>query len=274
MMSDRQIVIEVKGLRQAFGDHVVLDDLDFEVRRGESVAILGGSGSGKSTLLRTIIGLNPPQQGSVRLCGIDPYDKASRAMARLRDRIGMAFQAGALFGSMTLGENIEMPLLEFTDLPASTREIIIKIKLALVGLAGAIDLYPSELSGGMKKRAALARAMVLDPEILFFDEPSAGLDPTTAAGIDQLILELKEVFDVTLVVVTHELTSAFAVADRIALMHQGRFLIIGTPEEVRNCPDPIVRRFLEREPEQQERYRDSDLLRWLSTSITPEAQHG
>lgn len=274
MIPESETIIEVQGLQQAFGSRVVLDNLDFVVHRGESVAILGSSGSGKSTLLRTIIGLNRPEQGTVKLLGIDPYRDAGHKAARMRERIGMAFQAGALFGSMTVGENVEMPLTEFTELPASTREVIVKIKLALVGLADAIELYPSELSGGMKKRAALARAMALDPEILFFDEPSAGLDPITAAGIDQLILELKDVFGVTLVVVTHELTSAFAVADRIALMHQGRFLIVGTPAEVQSCPNPIVRRFLNREPEEHEPTRGANFPEWLSRRSAGEAQNG
>lgn len=269
MTSDNETVVEVRGLRQAFGSHVVLDNLDFDVRGGESVAILGGSGSGKSTLLRTIVGLNAPRLGTVRLLGVDPYDDSGDDMTRMRQRIGMAFQGGALFGSMTVGENVDMPLSEFTGLPASTRQIIIQIKLALVGLADAAERYPSELSGGMKKRAALARAMALDPEILFFDEPSAGLDPITAAGIDQLILELKRVFGVALVVVTHELRSAFTVADRIALMHDGRFLIVGTPDEVRNCTDPIVRRFLDRDTQRHPREGTSNLLKWLNRPAAP-----
>ena len=272
-MSDRDTIIEIKGLRQAFGSHVVLDNLDFLVDRGESVAILGGSGSGKSTLLRTIVGLNHPEQGTVKLFGVDPYSDSSRQLEQMRERIGVSFQGGALFGSMTVGENIEMPLKEFTRLPASTRKIIVQIKLALVGLGDAIDRRPAELSGGMKKRAALARAMALDPEILFFDEPSAGLDPITAAEIDQLILQLKEVFDVTLVVVTHELTSAFTIADRIALMHHGRFLTVGTPEELQNCPDPIVRRFLNREPEEHRPAIGSNLPGWLGRHSSGKAQN-
>lgn len=273
-MPESERIIQVQGLHQAFGSQVVLDNLDFAVHRGESVAILGSSGSGKSTLLRTIIGLNRPEQGTVKLLGVDPYRDPDHKVARMRERIGMAFQAGALFGSMTVGQNVEIALTEFTELPASTREIIVKIKLALVGLADAIERYPSELSGGMKKRAALARAMALDPEILFFDEPTAGLDPITAAGIDQLILELKDVFGVTLVVVTHELTSAFTVADRIALMHQGRFLIVGTPEELRSCPNPIVRRFLDRKPEEHQPAREVRFLDWLGRSSGGEAENG
>lgn len=273
MMSESESIVRVRGLRKAYGDFVVLDDLDFEVRRGQSVAILGGSGSGKSTLLRTIVGLSAPQKGTVRLLGADPYDRSSD-QTDMRQRIGMAFQGGALFGSMTVGENVDLPLREYADLPASTRRIIVGIKLTLVGLAEAADRYPSELSGGMRKRAALARAMALDPEIMFFDEPSAGLDPITAAGIDRLILQLKQVFGVTLVVVTHELASAFAVADRIALMHEGRFLIVGTPDEVKNCPDPIVRRFLDRNPERHERAGSSNLLEWVKRSSVRETVNG
>jgi phospholipid/cholesterol/gamma-HCH transport system ATP-binding protein len=167
---------------------------------------------------------------------------------RLRRRIGMAFQGGALFGSMTLFENIELPLREFTRLSPSTRDIVVRIKLTLVGLDGSGDLYPSELSGGMKKRASLARAMALDPELLFFDEPSSGLDPITAAGLDRLLLQLKAVFGVTMLVVTHELESAFTIADRIALIHEGRFAAIGTPDEIRSSDDPVVRRFVQRRP--------------------------
>jgi phospholipid/cholesterol/gamma-HCH transport system ATP-binding protein len=160
----------------------------------------------------------------------------------------MAFQGGALFGSMTVAENIELPLVEFTKLPASTRRIIARIKLGMVGLEDAMDRMPSELSGGMKKRAALARALALDPEIVFFDEPSAGLDPVTAAGLDQLIVQLKKAFGATLVVVTHELVSAFTIADRLALMHEGRFALTDTPAVVRESRDPTVRGFLDRHP--------------------------
>jgi phospholipid/cholesterol/gamma-HCH transport system ATP-binding protein len=243
--------IEVSGLRRSYGDHVVLDGIDLVVEPGETLVILGGSGSGKSTLLRCLVGLERPDAGSVSVQSTDIFSAGAEELHDLRQNIGMAFQSGALFGSMTVGENIELPLTEYTRLPASTRRIIVRIKLALVGLEDAVERYPSELSGGMRKRAAFARAMALDPDLLFCDEPSAGLDPVTAAGLDRLLIQLKEVFGITLVVVTHSLDSAFAIADRIALIHQGRFLVTGSPEQVRRCPDPVVRRFLERRPEEE-----------------------
>ncbi|MEE2776910.1 MAG: ATP-binding cassette domain-containing protein [Acidobacteriota bacterium] len=240
--------IEAVGVRKAFGDNCVLDGVDLEVRTGETLVILGASGSGKSTLLRILVGLEPPDEGTVQVCGTKIYEVDELERARLYRRIGMAFQAGALFGSMTIAENVELPLAELTEIPAMNRRIIARIKLGMVGLEDSMDKMPSELSGGMKKRASLARALALDPELVFFDEPSAGLDPITAAGLDQLICQLKNVFDMTLVVVTHELESAFTIADRLALMHEGRFLIIDTPDVVRGCDDPIVRNFLDRQP--------------------------
>jgi phospholipid/cholesterol/gamma-HCH transport system ATP-binding protein len=242
--------IEIRGLQQSYGSHRVLDGIDLTVENGETLVILGGSGSGKSTLLRCLVGLESPDAGEVEVQGTNVFAAGAEELHDLRQRIGMAFQSGALFGSMTVGENVDLPLTEYTRLPASTRRIIIRIKLALVGLDGAIDSYPSELSGGMRKRAAFARAMALDPEILFCDEPSAGLDPVTAAGLDHLLIQLKKVFGITLVVVTHSLDSAFTIADRIALIHRGRFLVTGSPERVRRCTDPVVRRFLERQPEE------------------------
>ncbi len=241
--------IEVRGLHKAYAGAEVLRGVDLTVHDGETLVILGGSGSGKSTLLRCLVGLEEPDAGTVSILERDVFSASRNELAALRQRIGMAFQSGALFGSMTVGENIDLPLREFTRLPESTRRIIIHIKLALVGLEGTEGRQPSELSGGMRKRAAFARAMALDPEVLFCDEPSAGLDPVTSAGLDELLIQLKEVFGITLVVVTHELESAFAIADRIALIHKGRVLITGTPEEVRACSDPVVRRFLDRVPE-------------------------
>ncbi|MFQ5670925.1 MAG: ABC transporter ATP-binding protein [Acidobacteriota bacterium] len=240
--------VEIRSLKISLGGRRVLDGVDLEVRHGETLVILGASGSGKSTLLRCLVGLERPDAGSVRVNDVDIFGTDTGTLAALRERMGMAFQGGALFGSMTLAENIEVPLKEFTALPQSTRRIIARIKLGMVDLAEAMDRLPAELSGGMRKRAALARAMTMDPEILFFDEPSAGLDPVTAAGIDRLLMRLKEVFHVTMVVVTHEMASAFAIADRLALMHGGRFLAVGTRSEVQECQDPIVRRFLDRQP--------------------------
>ena len=242
-------MIEVRGLRKEFGGRPILSGLDFDVRRGETFVILGPSGSGKSTLLRCLVGLERPDEGTVRLQGINIFTADPHSLASLRMRIGMAFQGGALFGSMTVAGNIDLPLSEFTRLPPSTRNIIARIKLGMVGLEDAMNLLPSQLSGGMRKRAALARAMALDPDLLFFDEPSAGLDPVTAAGLDRLIKQLKEVSGVTLVVVTHDLASAFAIADRMVLMDRGCFLVSGTPSTVRASSDPVVRRFLDRRPD-------------------------
>jgi phospholipid/cholesterol/gamma-HCH transport system ATP-binding protein len=247
-MDPAATIIEVRNLRKGFRGGAVLDGVDLDVRRGETLVILGASGSGKSTLLRCLVGLERPDSGTVRIDGVDVFAADARTLSRLRGRVGMAFQGGALFGSMTVAENVELPLREFTKIPPMTRRIVARIKLGMVGLEDAMDRYPSELSGGMIKRAALARALALDPEVLFFDEPSAGLDPMTAAGLDRLMLQLKRAFNVTTVVVTHELESAFAVADRVALIHEGRFRIVDAPEAVRACPDPVVRAFLERRP--------------------------
>ena len=219
--------------------------MNLTVRKGETLVILGGSGSGKSTLLRCLMGLERPDAGTVHIQGIDIFADP-KGLAGLRPHMGVAFQGGALFGSMTVAENVELPLVELTELPETTRRIVARIKLGMVGLEDAMERLPSELSGGMIKRAALARALALDPEIVFFDEPSAGLDPVTAAGIDQLVLQLKKAFQVTLVVVTHELGSAFAIADRLALMHEGRFVLTGTPAVVRQSEEPVVRHFLDR----------------------------
>ena len=247
-MGDVAPIIKAHGLRKSFGGRCVLDGVDLEINRGGTLVILGPSGCGKSTLLRCLIGLERPDEGTVRIQGIDLFAADRQALTALRERIGVAFQGGALFGSMTLAENIDLPLSEFTRLPASTRRIIARIKLGMVGLEDALDRFPSEISGGMRKRAALARAMALDPEILFFDEPSAGLDPVTAATLDRLLLQLKKVSAVTLVVVTHEIASAMAIGDRLALMHEGRFMVTGEPSAVQRSQDPIVRRFLDRVP--------------------------
>jgi phospholipid/cholesterol/gamma-HCH transport system ATP-binding protein len=249
-LADAKPVIQAQSLMKRFGSKVVMDCLSFDVYAGEVLVILGPSGCGKSTLLRCLIGLQPPDAGQVSVLETDIYGASPAALDAVRRRIGVTFQDGALFTSMTLAENIEIPLSEFSDLPASTRRILAMIKLSMVGLSEALDSYPSQISGGMRKRAALARAMALDPEVLFFDEPSAGLDPTTSAGLDQLLIRLNQVFQATLVVVTHELESAFAIADRIFLMDQGRIIASGDPAALKKTTLPAAQRFLNRQPEE------------------------
>jgi phospholipid/cholesterol/gamma-HCH transport system ATP-binding protein len=245
-MTAAEAIVSVSNLRVDYGSREVLHGLTFEVRRGETLAVIGGSGSGKSTMLRTLVGLERPSSGEVRIKGVDITRAGAREMDGIRKRIGLAFQGGALIGSMSLGGNISLPLLEHTTLEPSTIEVMVRIKLEQVGLSGFENYSPSQLSGGMKKRAALARAMALDPEILFFDEPSAGLDPITAAGIDDLILSLKKAYALSMVVVTHELASAFLIADRIILLDRGNIVAMGPVDEVRNSEHPRVRQFLDR----------------------------
>ena len=242
-------VISLRDLRVSYGDREILHGLSFDVLRGETLVILGGSGSGKSTLLRTLVGLEKPNAGEICIQGRDIAKTSTAEMDAIRKKIGMSFQGGALFGSMTVGENVALPLREHTRLGDSTIEIMLRLKLQQVGLEGFEYYTPAQLSGGMKKRAAVARALAMDPEILFFDEPSAGLDPIIAAGIDQLILELKRAFRMTIIVVTHELASAFLIADRMLLIDKGRIVALGTVEEMRESAQPRVRQFLDRVPE-------------------------
>jgi len=247
----REPVISLRNLRVSYGDREILHGVSFDVLQGETLVILGGSGSGKSTLLRTLVGLEKPTAGQIFIKGLDLAKTSAAEMDEIRKKIGMSFQGGALFGSMTVGDNVALPLREHTRLEDSTIEIILRLKLQQVGLEGFEYYAPSQLSGGMKKRAAVARALAMDPEILFFDEPSAGLDPIIAAGIDQLILELKRAFRMTIIVVTHELASAFLIADRMLLIDKGNVVAIGTTEEMRSSVQPRVRQFLDRvaEPE-------------------------
>jgi phospholipid/cholesterol/gamma-HCH transport system ATP-binding protein len=259
-LADAKPVIQAQSLMKRFGSRVVMSRLSFKIYAGEVLVILGPSGCGKSTLLRCLIGLQPPDAGRVSMLGADIYGASPDVLDSVRRRIGVAFQDGALFGSMTLAENVEVPLSEFSDLPASTRRIQAMIKLGMVGLGEALDAYPAQISGGMRKRAAFARAMALDPEVLFFDEPSAGLDPVTSAGLDQLLIRLNQVFQATLVVVTHELESAFAIADRIFLMDQGRIIASGDPATLKKSTLPAAQRFLNRQPEEHSAARLMDVL--------------
>jgi phospholipid/cholesterol/gamma-HCH transport system ATP-binding protein len=241
--------ISVVNLRVSYGEREILHGITFDVRRGETMVILGGSGSGKSTLLRTLVGLEKPSSGEVWIQGVNTANISEREMDAIRKRMGMSFQGSALFGSMTVGENVALPLREHTNLEDSTIEVMVRIKLGQVGLANFEDYMPSELSGGMKKRAAVARALAMDPEILFFDEPSAGLDPIIAAGLDELILNLKKAYAITMVVVTHELSSAFLIADRMVYVDRGNIVALGTKEEFKASTHPRVRQFLDRVPE-------------------------
>jgi len=260
---DSQAMISLRDVRVSYGDREILHGVSFDVKRGETLVILGGSGSGKSTLLRTLVGLEKPSSGEIWIKGKNIAAISNAEMDEIRKKVGMSFQGGALFGSMTVGENVALPLREHTQLEDSTIEIMLRLKLEQVGLEGFEYYMPAQLSGGMKKRAAVARALAMDPEILFFDEPSAGLDPIIAAGIDQLILEMHQAFRMTIIVVTHELASAYLIADRMVLIDKGVVVAIGTTAEMRASTQPRVRQFLDRVPE-PEVGRELDYLQMLT----------
>ncbi len=246
-MSSAAPVVELEHISTRFGRHVVHDDISLHFKRGEIVAMLGGSGSGKTTLLRVMALLFRPQHGSVRLFGED-VSPGSEAEAALRQRMGYMFQFGALFGGLTIRHNVEMPLHEHTQLPARLVTEIAQLKIQLTGLAPEVaGLMPSELSGGMKKRAALARALALDPELLMLDEPGSGLDPASARSLDELISRLRAALGLTVVMVTHDLTSVRRIADRAILLHEGRILADGAPAELLESEDQQVRYFFQLE---------------------------
>ena len=241
--------ITVTDMTMAYGDFVIQKDLNFTINRGEIFIIMGGSGCGKSTLLKCLIGLKEPAKGKVTYDGVDFWQADEATQTGLKRKFGTLFQSGALWSSMTLAENIGLPLRQYTDLDEATISEICSLKLSLVGLAGFEDYYPSEISGGMKKRAGLARAMAMDPDILFFDEPSAGLDPISAKLLDDLILELRDSLETTVVVVTHELASIFEIGDNSVFLDPvtKTQLTTGNPVELRDSsPDFEVRNFLQR----------------------------
>ena len=246
------VEIAIRNLVTRFGSREILKNISLDVHRGETFVILGGSGSGKSTLLRNIVGLEPPAQGQIWIQGRDITRMSEDEFDELRKKIGMAFQSSALFNSMTVGDNVALPLREHTVLEDSTIQIMTRIKLEQVGLSGFESFMPSQLSGGMRKRAGIARALAMEPEILIFDEPSAGLDPIVAAGIDDLILKLKHAFHMTICLVTHELASAFLLADRMAMLDHGSILFVGTPEEMHGSAIPRVRQFLDRQADREQ----------------------
>jgi phospholipid/cholesterol/gamma-HCH transport system ATP-binding protein len=243
-----EIAIEVRDLVVKYGERTVLDGISFSVRRGEIFVILGGSGSGKSTLLRTMVGLLRPHSGKVFIEGRDFTAMNEDERIEVRKKLGMCFQGSALFGSMSIGDNVALPLREHTRLNETTIDIMMRLKLEQVGLGGFEHYLPSELSGGMKKRAGLARAMAMDPKIIFYDEPSAGLDPIVAAGLDELIRTLQSAFHLTSVVVTHEMESVKLIADRVCMLEKGRVVALGTLAEVQAVQHPYVQRFFAREP--------------------------
>lgn len=255
--------IEVIGLVTHYEEKEILKDIFFSIEKGRITVILGGSGCGKSTLLKHLIGLLKPTRGNILINGKDIVVMKEDELDEVRKRMGILFQGAALLNSMTLSDNVALPLREHTSLNESTIQIMVRMKLDLVGLSGFENFYPSQLSGGMKKRAGIARAMALDPEFLFFDEPSAGLDPITAAGLDELILKLRNVFKMTIVAVTHELASVFAIADYVIMLDLGEIIFSGALDELRISENPRVRMFLERRPE-AETYSPHDYFRFIA----------
>lgn len=243
--------IEVTGLVTHYGEREVLKNISFSIPKGKTTVILGGSGCGKSTLLKHLIGLLKPTKGNIVIDGQDIASMDEEGLNEVRKKMGVLFQGAALLNSMTLADNVALPMREHTKLEESTMSIMMRMKLELVGLSGFEDYYPSQLSGGMKKRAGIARAMALDPEFIFFDEPSAGLDPVTAAGLDELILKLNKAFKMTIVVVTHELPSVFKIADYIIMLDFGEVLFSGTLDELKASDNDRIRMFLERRPEKE-----------------------
>lgn len=251
--STEEPVIEVKDLVTRFGSRTVLNGISFKVSRGDTMIIMGTSGCGKSTLLRQLIGSRKPDSGSIKLFGEEITGMDETDLARVRRRFGVLFQSGALLQSLTVGENVALPILEHSEVDENIIELMIKMKLELVGLTGFEDLKPAEISGGMKKRVGLARALALDPELLFSDEPTSGLDPVMTAVVDKLTQDLTQKLGMTAVVVTHDMTSAFRIGTRMIMLGsgplQGTIIAQGTPEEIRRHPNPMLQQFIQGEPD-------------------------
>ena len=246
---ENEIVIKSEGVVKRFGERTILNGISLEVCRGETFVIMGGSGCGKSTFLRHLTGALKPDSGKVYLLGRDLTTLDEDEMDKVKKKLGMCFQSAALFDSMTVGENVSLPLREHTKLDGGVIDTVVKMKLELVGLRGFDDLMPAQLSGGMRKRVGLARAIALDPEIIFYDEPTAGLDPIVAGVIDKLILDLSKKLSITSVVVTHDMKSVFSIADRVAMLYEGRVLEVGTPHEIKTSANPSVRQFISGSPD-------------------------
>jgi phospholipid/cholesterol/gamma-HCH transport system ATP-binding protein len=236
--------LEVRGLSRTFGTRKVLSDISFKVKHGEILIIMGGSGCGKSTLLRHIIGSLKPDAGEVFIDGTEITKLADPELSKVRKRFGMLFQTGALFNSMTVGENVALPILESSDVAPHIADLVVKLKLELVGLTGFENLKPAEISGGMKKRVAMARAMALDPDLLFCDEPTSGLDPVMTAVIDILTVDLTRKLGMSAVVVTHDMTSAFRIATQMIFLFEGRVVAAGTPDEIKANQNPVLQQFI------------------------------
>ena len=240
-------IIRVEGIVKRFGPRTVLDGITFPIERAKTTVILGGSGCGKSTLLKILVGYLKPDAGRIYYDDLDVVPLDEEGLDPIRKRFGILFQYGALLNSMTVGDNVALPLVEHTNLDPKIIRMIVKMKLELVGLRGFEDLRPSQISGGKCKRVGLARAIALDPEIVFYDEPSAGLDPVTSAVIDQLMMDLSHKLRITSVVVTHHMDSAFKIADYMVMLHKGKILVQGGPDVIRNCDNPIVQQFIKGE---------------------------
>lgn len=245
----QEVVIRIQGLEKKFGDRPILKGVNLEVRKGETLVIMGGSGCGKSTVLRHMIGVLTPDAGRVEVFGQDMNELHEDGLNSVRKRFGILFQSGALFNSMTVGDNVALPLREHTDLSQEIIDIMVKMKLELVGLREAEPLMPAQLSGGMRKRVGLARAIALDPEIVFYDEPTTGLDPIVTGVIDKLINDFKHGMGITSVVVTHDMQSAFRIADRMVMLYDGKVVAQGTPEEIQTTDEALVRQFVDGRPD-------------------------